>query len=468
MKINEQFLLVIGAIIILIAGFFIYISLSDKKQVKPAELNSTIKIEDIIKENSAWVKENQERTKASNLLPKDVFLRDIQQIPGTDGLYLGLYIDKFTINITETDESVPYMICPEQNYGAVSITGDYYIFVMNNDKLIDKLLIPQSNSESEFGSTSTSITLTLKNTKINNFYLYNEPEPTEKESGDITRVNLIKFNDYTNDGKFHEFNLLGYYLSCGHNEYLIAGYDSKNIKAIIYPIINNGEKYYWGDNFIPNGNTIDYELKCGDHGIETNINKVFQYDDKLSGYKLISKSEKACAYGYQEVVAETTTPQIVEEAFEEPKEKPKEITYEYISRTKFSDNYVGKIINWKGVFSNQTCLNGPKLWPYDEKFLNGERRQYEWFWVIPREIEELMIDPNFDGKWCNYVLNKYGGLSEDQIDAEKDIYLVTGKFTGNDCKYYDLSVFNRKICIPQIDVISIKKVGSRTDSIIPK
>jgi len=468
MKINEQFLLVIGATIILIAGFFIYISFSDKKQATPTELNSTIKIEDIIKEQNDWVKKSQERTNASNLLPKDVFLRDIQQIPGTDGLYLGLYVDKFAININETDESLPYMICPEQNYGAVSITGDYYIFIMNNDKIVDKLLIPQSGSELKFSSTSTSITLTLKNTKINNFYLYGEPEPTEKDSGDIVRVNLIKFNDYTDDGKNHEFNLLGNYINCGHNEYLIAGYDNKNNKAIIYPIINDEEKYYWGDNFIPRGNIIDYKLECGDHGNETDINRVYKYDDKLSGYKLISKSERACTYEGQAVIAETTTPQIIEEVFEEPKEKPKEITYEYISRTKYSSNYVGKIINWKGVFSNQTCLNGPKLWPYDEKFLNGERRQYEWFWVIPPETGELMTDPSFDGKWCSYVLKKYGGLSEDQIDAEKDIYLVTGKFIGNDCEYYDLSVFNRKICIPQVDVISIKKVGSRTDSIIPQ
>lgn len=155
------------------------------------------------------------------------------------------------------------------------------------------------------------------------------------------------------------------------------------------------------------------------------------------------------------------------QTFQEPAVKPTEITYEYISQTKYSNEYVGKTINWKGVFSNQTCLSGPKLWPYDEKFLNGERHQYEWFWVIPRETGELMTDPNFDGKWCSYVLKKYGGLSEDQIDAEKDIYLVTGEFTGNDCGYYDLSVFNKKICIPIIDVISIKKVGSRADSIIP-
>lgn len=252
----------------------------------------------VIKENNDWVGADKPRLEASSLLPQGVFLRELNLLPGKGDTYLGIYIDKFTININGTDEKLSdlYITCPEEVSGAVSITGEYHLFVLKNNKIFSDSLIPISEREKQQNSTSTIIELVLKNTKRNDNYLFGGLEPTEENRNDIIRINLMRFSDYTGDSFPYEFNLVSDSGPCGHNDYLIAGYNKLDDKAIIYPIIGKNNKIsYWHDNFKPKGAAVDYNWYCDDHSANFGIHEIYKFDNKLNGYKLSSSSTRACS-----------------------------------------------------------------------------------------------------------------------------------------------------------------------------
>ncbi|MDO8669105.1 MAG: hypothetical protein Q7K65_02335 [Candidatus Buchananbacteria bacterium] len=115
---------------------------------------------------------------------------------------------------------------------------------------------------------------------------------------------------------------------------------------------------------------------------------------------------------------------------------------------------IEKIIKWEGKISNQSQIDGIKFWPYDDEFIKGERKDYEFFWASPEDLLDITAYQH-KGKWVSYILKRYDGLTSDQIDSERDIYLVIGKFRGLDCGYYGYEESSRKFCIPLIDIIDI-------------
>lgn len=115
---------------------------------------------------------------------------------------------------------------------------------------------------------------------------------------------------------------------------------------------------------------------------------------------------------------------------------------------------IGKVIKWKGKISNWSTIHGIKFWPYDDEFIKGERNDYEFFWASPEDLLDIPVDQH-KGKWASYTLKRYDGLTSDQINREKNIYSVIGRFLGLDCGFFDYKGPDIEFCIPLIDIIDI-------------
>jgi hypothetical protein len=266
-------------------------------------------------ENNVWIAEDTVRVKVNKILPSEVFFRELKKIPGTDE-YLGIYVKDYTVDernfIDVFDESSILITCPDQIGGQTSIFGEYHLFLYKNDKIIGDKLIPVSDGyKNEDGINKQ--TFSLINTKINNLLLYNKAAfitgndyEKVKDKYKLERTELINFADYTGDGSQHEFIMVGFYISCGHEERLIAGFDQGKNEIIIYPITNDliadyasetvgKELIYWRDNFIPNNKgEVDYIWNCGDHGSLTESKKKFAFNKQRKIFELISTSERKC------------------------------------------------------------------------------------------------------------------------------------------------------------------------------
>ena len=118
-----------------------------------------------------------------------------------------------------------------------------------------------------------------------------------------------------------------------------------------------------------------------------------------------------------------------------------------------SNQFINQVVQLKGTISNLSQLQGIKFWPYDDKYISGQRTQYEFFWASPEGLENITADQH-QGQWVKYTLKRYAGLSPKDINPDKDIYLVTGKYTGSDCGYWE----GKKNCIPQIDILDIELI----------
>ncbi len=215
-------------------------------------------------------------------------------MPGKVDTYIGIYILNYKIIVNDTDYQIPYMTCPEQVYGVVSIEGEYHLFTFEDGKISSDIAVPISKTEFGENTTSTANTFVLKNSKQNRFYIFGGVAPEEEEKDEIVRIDLINFNDYTGDKINREFNLVGYYISCGHVERLIAGYNNTTGKVIIYPIVEGSEISYWHDNFIPKDGAVDYWVLCGDHASEIEIHDYYRFDFEDNEFKLINSTENSC------------------------------------------------------------------------------------------------------------------------------------------------------------------------------
>lgn len=269
-------------------------------------------------DNNAWVTVDPERIKVSKILPSEVFFRDLKKIPGTDK-YLGIYVKDYKID----EQNVLYGVfedgsilntCPDEIYGQVSVNGEYHLFLYENGKIISDKIIPVSeDNKNDDGSDKQMFSLI--NTKEHNLYLYNKyifivngNSEKIKDKYRLERTTLLNFADYTGDGLQHEFVIIGFYLSCGHEERLIAGFNREKNEVIIYPIINDldvdnvnetvGQKLiYWHDNFMPSKKgEVNYIWNCGDHGSLIESKKLFNFDSQRKLFELISTTEKKCEF----------------------------------------------------------------------------------------------------------------------------------------------------------------------------
>jgi len=240
------------------------------------------------------------------LLPNNIILREVKNIPTYENseidknMFVGIYIENPIVN-SEGSE-LNYTTCPEEKAGQ-SILGTYHLFTYSNfcNCLISDLIIPKSTNYSDYNSSLSvqKIIMPWKNTKINNFYYFNGKEPKEDKKYNLEISSLINFNDYNGDGYPGEFILFGgEYLACGHDERLIAGFDTENSNAIIYKIIDKeGKIIYWSDNFIPKKDgSVLVSWLCGDHGADTETNSYYIFNKEKKSYLLIKEEEKKCEY----------------------------------------------------------------------------------------------------------------------------------------------------------------------------
>ena len=241
------------------------------------------------RENIDWIKEDQVREKVFQLLSKDYFLRDLKKIPGEEK-YLGIYIKNYSVESNYSDYN--YTSCGDIVNGKINITGDYFLFIFDGEKIYNELVIPKYGYG--FGD---EVSFSLLNTKNNNFYIHKGPE-SDKDNYDIVRLSLIDFKDYNGDGINHELLLTGFSLSCSHNGMGIAGYDKLLDKPIFYRInkSSTSEDYvYWLDNFRPDEKgDVEIKWRCGDHGSETEDIDKYIYNDKNKIYQHVYHNVKDC------------------------------------------------------------------------------------------------------------------------------------------------------------------------------
>ncbi|HBV57789.1 MAG TPA: hypothetical protein DEB73_00760 [Candidatus Magasanikbacteria bacterium] len=59
------------------------------------------------------------------------------------------------------------------------------------------------------------------------------------------------------------------------------------------------------------------------------------------------------------------------------------------------------------------------------------------------------------------MFEKYADLNSENIDFDKTVFTIKGKFLGPDCTFYDKKVFGKMVCIPNIAVGSILLISNK-------
>jgi len=221
-------------------------------------------------------------------LPKNSILRDFSEIESNTWYYIGIYIKNPKIwEELSSSENMPYMSCPEEVEWQ-GITWEYHVFTYSNGNKIWDITIwwiwYGSNGE---------ISLSFKNTNINNFRFFWGNKPNEWEEYNIEISKLINLKDFTWDGIKNEFLLINHYDQvCWHNNYLVIWFDQDSKKPIIYWI--DGWKN-WEDNFIPNEKwEVVNWIECGDHWSWIHIENRYIFSSKEQIYKKIKTIKENC------------------------------------------------------------------------------------------------------------------------------------------------------------------------------
>lgn len=140
------------------------------------------------------------------------------------------------------------------------------------------------------------------------------------------------------------------------------------------------------------------------------------------------------------------------------------LTYNQITNSKieesknddyYKSNYEGKVIKWQGKISNHySQITGIKFCVIDKEHQDiNINNSCDWFWAFSGDLmnaDDKTINPNWDGKWVNYILNYYKVPFNKDINFYNDIYTIQGKIRGVDC-----GADNK--CVPDIDIINITK-----------
>jgi len=235
-------------------------------------------------------------------LGTNVFLRDVQPVPGAENIYLAIYIDNPVFDkdpdLKLAEEGMLYFSCPEMTIGQ-GIGGAYHLAAFQtggqsidliNEQTLD-FISPFTDNPAPYQAK-----LSFKNTKFNV-----EPssacksgfEKCQEDQKTILVTKLLKFSEYTGDGKPNEFQIIGEQTPCGH---IMTGVSGYNGKALQYPIYTaSSTKTTMFDNFTPDDKgEVRWQFSCGDHGNQAEQNKLFRFNAVRQAYLLISASEKKC------------------------------------------------------------------------------------------------------------------------------------------------------------------------------
>ena len=260
--------------------------------VKDANNNDEVVEEDISKRISA-------------LLPSGAFLREYKKLVDVkEVIYIGLYVTDYKestkpilppsdpSDYDPTDSTLGFFYnCISQTNGQ-SLSGKYYAFVYKEGQITSLYKIPKPIAD------SIPVFLCLYNTPYNICTQYNQasknPNCDNKSNKTLEKLDLIQLTDYTGDGKKNEFQLIINYTGCGFRDHMIIGFNEDDGNIMGYPIVDDGNKFYWLDRFEPVGGFLSIIYDCGDHGNDNYRRKDYKFNNKTLQYDKIYSKEKLC------------------------------------------------------------------------------------------------------------------------------------------------------------------------------
>lgn len=214
---------------------------------------------------------------ASLLIPEEAMLRDLAIIPETDK-YLGIYIENYN-----------YIEEHGYWYGNESVSGDYYLFLLENNTIIDVVEIPKYETYPDLGIDIFKVSFLNEDEEI---------------------ISLIQFDDYTGDTLKHQFIIPGYYLPGGLRGKLIAGYNINENKLEVYPFnLKTKDKAWWLSNYETSNEgelklliqDCHYNIHCeimdlGEGCVEVEDKRIFDHyrfdnNDRVFNYYKTTESE---------------------------------------------------------------------------------------------------------------------------------------------------------------------------------
>lgn len=142
----------------------------------------------------------------------------------------------------------------------------------------------------------------------------------------------------------------------------------------------------------------------------------------------------------------------------------KNLTYDDVINSKietidnkdyYQSSLKGSVISWQGKISAYySQITGIKFCIIDDEHQEVDiNNPCDWFWAFSDNLmgaDDRAINPNWDGKWVNYILDYYRVPFNKNSIFYNDIYTIQGKINGIDCGA------NNK-CVPDIEIINITK-----------
>ncbi len=246
-----------------------------------------------------WVCMPSLETTIRNALPAGVFLRDIQLVAWIENVYLWIYIKNYKMDELSEEIDVPYTDCHWEVRGQW-IEGEYHIFTYAGNKITSDLQIPLwFRNEGINPELAWQLVFSYMNTNHNNYMFFNWKESKNNSNtlNEIEVSKLINLSDYNWDGIKNEFYLVDHWDQvCGHNNYLIAGYDVTSSKAIIYWIKwKDNTISYWADNFKPDEKwEVKNGWECWDHGSWIESENYYKFNKESNIFELTQSTQKDC------------------------------------------------------------------------------------------------------------------------------------------------------------------------------
>lgn len=121
----------------------------------------------------------------------------------------------------------------------------------------------------------------------------------------------------------------------------------------------------------------------------------------------------------------------------------------------YKSNHSGRLIEWQGKISAYySQMTGIKFCVIDKDHQNIDiNKQCDWFWSFSPYLigaDDTKSNPDWDGKWVNYILNYYKVPFDENSYFYNDTYTIVGVVNGIDCISVDQ-------CVPDINIVSITK-----------
>ena len=214
-------------------------------------------------------------------LPKGAFLRDFKRLDriGPEA-FLVIYIEKgYEADDWYTD-ALQYVSCPGEIMGQ-AIRGKYRLAVWRGGKLIGDMEIPAAG----YNLAGYRLGLVYKNIRGNIYQDLNRPD-RDKLDG----VPLLVMRDYTGDGRENEFLLKTTEGGCGFWDGLVAGYDEKTDRPVVY------SDWIFRLNPDKDGN-FKLLFECGDHGNTTRLEEWYEFDEGVERFEKVRGKETLCQGG---------------------------------------------------------------------------------------------------------------------------------------------------------------------------